>query len=338
MVDATRWVSEHEVISLLGLDDAIAALRRGFEAEGTARAHALEKTMLGYDGHSTLHAIGAAFPDDHLVGTKTWTHTPGGADPALLLFDTRTGGLIAVIEAFALGQLRTAGTAALATDLLARSDAARMAVIGTGKQALAQVAAVAHVRSLTDVAAYSRDAGRRGEFAQRVTAELGVRCHATASAAEAIDGADIVTLVTRATEPVLTSGLLGAGVHVNAVGAIDLERREFEPGILARCARVVTDSLPQVRNLSSEFRAFYGDDLDAWRAVRPLGAVVADAEQEGRDPAAVTLFKGMGSGVEDVALGVAILSRLHERGPAISIQRHGRARVDLVGPSSVSHR
>jgi gentisate 1,2-dioxygenase len=79
------------------------------------------------------------------VATKTWAHTPGGADPCLLLFDEDTGELRAVIEAFVLGQLRTAGTVALATDLLARPDARRLAVIGPGKQALAQAAAVLQI-------------------------------------------------------------------------------------------------------------------------------------------------------------------------------------------------
>ncbi len=336
MADATRWVSEQEVVSLLGLGAAVSALRRGFAAEGAGTAKALEKTLLSFDGHSTLHALGAAFSEDHVVGTKSWAHTPGGADPALLLFDTRTGNLRAVVEAFALGQLRTAGTAALATDLLARADATRMALIGTGKQALAQVAAVAHVRPITEVLVHSRDATRRSEFALRITDELGIACRPVATTGEAVDGADIVTLVTRATEPVLTSGMIEAGVHVNAVGAIDLARREFEPEILARCASVVTDSLPQARNFSSELRAFYGSDEAAWDAVRPLGAVVLAENFRARDSSAVTLFKGMGSGVEDVALGVAILAGLGEQGSAISVHRGGRARIDLVGTSSIN--
>ncbi|MGH9094398.1 MAG: ornithine cyclodeaminase family protein, partial [Acidimicrobiales bacterium] len=271
------------------------------------------------------------------VGTKTWTHTPGGADPALLLFDSQTGALRAVIEAFALGQLRTAGTAALATDLLAPADASRLAVIGTGKQSMAQVAAVAHVRPIDEVRAFSRDPARCAQFAERVVDELGIACRATGSTEEAVDGAHVVTLVTRATEPVLTERMLAPGVHINAVGAIDLKRREFEPAILDRCASVVTDSRPQVRNLSSEFREFYGSDPAAWDAVRTIGEVIL-AERTPRGAADITLFKGMGSGVEDVALGAAILARLDPEEATVSIPRHGRARIDLVGTSRVHQR
>lgn len=341
MVGETRWITEQDVVAALDLAGAIAALRDGFGAEGSGSAVAMEKTMLGFDapggGHGTLHALGASFPGDGLVGTKTWAHTPGGADPALLLFDAASGGLRAVIEAFALGQLRTAGTAALATDLLARPDATRLGVIGTGKQALAQVAAVVHVRPIDAIRVFSRDADRRRAFAARVTDELGVGCVAADSAAGAVEDADVVTLVTRATAPVYTAPMVEPGVHVNAVGAIDLQRQEFEPSLLGDCAAVVTDSLPQAQNLSSEFRRHYGSDPAGWTAVRTLGDVVANGPGD-RDPRAVTLFKGMGSGLEDLALGVAILERVASEEPHANIHRRGRASIQLTRRAPASHR
>lgn len=341
MAGETRWITEHDVVGALDLSGAVEALREGFAAEGSGAAVAMEKTMLAFDaaggGHGTLHALGAASASDGLVGAKTWAHTPGGADPVLLLFDAATGALRAVVEAFALGQLRTAGTAALATDLLARASAARLGVIGTGKQALAQVAAVAHVRPIESVRVFSRDADRRRAFAVRVSEELGVDCAAADSAAGAVDGADVVTLVTRASSPVLTAAMMGPGVHINAVGAIDLQRQEFEPSILGGCAAVVTDSLAQVRNLSSEFRDHYGTAPADWAAVRSLGEVVAAGGGD-RDPEAVTLFKGMGSGLEDLALGVAILRRLATQQPQTTIQRGGRASISLARRAPASHR
>jgi len=313
--DTTYWISEHDVVSVLDLADAVGAIRSGFTQEGTGVGAELEKTMLGYGDHATLHALGAALTGVQLAGVKTWTHTPGGADPVLCMFDTVTGHLVACIEAFALGQLRTAGTAALATDLLAAPNASVLAVIGTGKQALPQVAAVAQVRGLTEVRAYSRSEERREAFATKVGDAIGVPCRATSSAREAADGADVVTLVTRATKPVLLGDMVAPGMHVNAIGAIDLERREFEPEILSHCAAVVTDSLAQAKRLSSELREHFGvasddeDDTSPWRHVQSLGAVVA-RRARARGPGDVTLFKGMGSGIEDVALGVAVLERL----------------------------
>lgn len=321
MPDPTLWISEVDVVSVLDLPGAIAVLAAGFAAESAGQAVPLEKTMASFAGHGTLHALGAAA--GNLAGAKVWAHTPGGADPVLLLFDASTGRIVAAIEAFALGQLRTAGTAGLATDRLARPDARCLAIIGTGKQALPQVAAVAAVRPIRQVRAFSPDAERREAFAWRVSEQLGLPCTAAASAAEAADGADIVTLVTRATEPVLTTAMVRPGMHVNAVGAIDLARREFEPTILER-ATVVTDSLSQARNLSAELRDFFGAEAGRWQRLRALGDVVRDGSGR-RVPDEVTLFKGMGSGVADLAIGRAVLARVSEAGGGIPVERRGRA-------------
>src|SRR5579875_702222 len=123
MPDATLWICEADVVSVLDLPAAIAA-----ESDGCAVP--LDKTMASFAGHGTLHALGGAA--GNLAGVKAWAHTPGGADPVLLLFDASTGRIAAVTEAFALGQLRTAGTAGLATDRLARPDARCLGIIGTG--------------------------------------------------------------------------------------------------------------------------------------------------------------------------------------------------------------
>src|SRR5579875_1986745 len=121
MPDATLWICEADVVAVLDLPAAIAVLAAAFAAESDGCAVPLDKTMASFAGHGTLHALGGAA--GNLAGVKAWAHTPGGADPVLLLFDASTGRIAAVTEAFALGQLRTAGTAGLATDRLARPDA-----------------------------------------------------------------------------------------------------------------------------------------------------------------------------------------------------------------------
>src|SRR4051812_17105069 len=170
-----RWISEAEVAAVLNIDAAVAAVRSGLEAEARGEAVNMVKTHTAWDGHAgTLHAIGAVFSAAGVVGTKTWAHTAGGAAPLLVLFDAGDGGVLAIIEAFALGQLRTASVSGLATEVLAAPDASVLAIIGTGKQALPQVAAVAAVRPITEVRVHSPNAGHRAAFAERVGDELGL--------------------------------------------------------------------------------------------------------------------------------------------------------------------
>ena len=252
------WITEAEVVRLMDMKGAIAALDQALALEAAGKAENMVKTHAIWGGHHTLHAIGATFPDAGFVGTKTWAHANGAA-PLLILFDSHNGSLKAIIEAFALGQLRTGGISGLATKYLAAEGACDMALIGTGKQAMTQLAAVAAVRPLKRVRAFSRNAAGRTEFVARAGKALGLNVEEASSVSQAIDGASIVTLVTRAIAPILGASMVASGTHVNAVGAISPERMEFEPALLERCAAVVVDSVPQVKNLSREFVEYYGD-------------------------------------------------------------------------------
>lgn len=335
MSDAAIWITEADVVELIDLSDAATALERGLALEAAGQAKNMVKAHLSWAPHHDLHALGASLEGGGLVGTKTWCHTPGGATPLLVLFDATTGALRAVIEAFALGQMRTSAVSAVATDRLAVPGASRLGIVGTGKQALGQVAAVAAVRAIDHVAVFSRDPGRRVNFAALVQSELGLSASATGSVAELVDGAEILTLVTRATEPFLTRDMPAPGVHINAVGAIAPDRMEFEPSLLDRCAVVAVDSPPQAQSLSRELIEHYGPAGAAWSAVVPLSALVAAGGAGRPGDADLTLFKALGMGISDLVLGRACLERAEDAGCGRPIPQPARARPRLrVSPRS----
>jgi ornithine cyclodeaminase len=287
-----RWISEREVVEALTLPRAIDAIERALAREAVGAAKTMLKTHVGWgDGH-TLHAIGGV--DGDLVGTKTWAHTAGGANPLLILWDSETGERRAVIEAFALGQLRTAAMSGLATRLLASLDTTVAAVIGTGKQALPQASALRTVLpALREIRVFGRDPGRKQAMASRIEAEMGVAAVLCDTIAAAADGAGVITTATRATEPFLASSFVARGSHVNAIGAITPERAELLPDLIDR-AFIVADSVDQARNLASEVQG---------RNLRALSSLIGGS----RPAADITLFKAMGIGLADVALGRAII-------------------------------
>src|ERR671933_1156589 len=123
MEESPLWISESDVVSLMDVGEAIGALERGLLAEARGDAQNMVKTHATWGQGATLHAIGAVFPREGFCGTKTWAHTEGGATPLLVLFDSETGALKAIIEAFALGQMRTGAAAGVATEHLAAEDA-----------------------------------------------------------------------------------------------------------------------------------------------------------------------------------------------------------------------
>jgi ornithine cyclodeaminase len=302
------WLAERDVAELITLPEAIDVLADayGLQARGAAtsmrRAHVRE-------GEAILHAVGGVIAGQGLTGTKTWTYTPRGASPLLVMFSLETGALVGVIEAFVLGQMRTAATSGLGTRVMAREDAHTLALIGTGKQAFQQALAVAAVRAITHIRVFGRDPTRRAAMAEMLRDELNVQTQECSRVDEATEGADVVTTITRAAEPVLYGAQLGEGMHINAVGAIVPSRRELDETAVQRCSLVVVDSIEQARDDAGELRAAADANGLDWGSVRGLDSIVEEPIASLRSRSDVTLFKTLGIGVSDVALGGEILRR-----------------------------
>ena len=324
------WITEAEVVDLISLPDAIPALERGLAQESAGKANNMGKTHASWNqDKSTLHAIGAVMEGNGVVGTKTWAHTPGGACPLLILFSADTGTLLAVIEAFALGQMRTAGISGVATRWMAAEDASDMALIGTGKQSLAQVAGVYAVRPLKRLRVYSPNRENRDAFISKARKQFPFEIVGADSVAAAVDQATIITLVTRAREPFLAADMLAPGCHINAVGAITPERQEFRQDIFGRTGLVAVDTVDSVRRLSSEFMEYYGNEDVRWGSVQPLSALVA--RRAGRPAGTdLSLFKAMGMGLSDLSLGVEILGRARSSGAGRTVPTPVKVPARLV--------
>lgn len=306
------WITEQDVVATLSLPEAIEALEKGLALEAAGSARNMAKTHQIWGGHHTLHAIGAVVEGAHIVGTKTWAHTAGGATPLVTLWNSDTGKLEAIIEAFALGQMRTGGISGVATARMAAENADELGVIGTGKQALTQVAAVTAVRKIKRIRVFSPSPENRRAFIAKLEKLFpAIALVEATSVVDAVKNAPIVTVVTRAREPIITARMLAEGAHFNAVGAITPEREEFTQDVFARVDLIAVDMVDSVKALSAEFRKRFGDG--DWPSVRPLSDLVAakSTRPEGAD---LTLFKAMGMGLSDLALGIEILKRVRESG------------------------
>lgn len=318
------WITEADVVGLMDLGEAIGALESALRAEAKGDAQNMSKTLMQY-GKSNLHAIGARLGG--LVGTKTWAHTEGGTCPLLLLWDAKNGALVAVIEAFALGNMRTGGISGVAANWLADPAAKVMGLIGTGKQALSQVGTMLAVRPIERLQVFSPTAEKRAAFAAKVREEFGIEVVEAVSAEAACKGAQIVTLVSRATTPFLTAAMLDEGTHLNAVGAIAPDREEFTQDVFARVTAVAVDNLAGVRQLSREFMTQY--DKAGWDAVPTLATLIASGRRRtSKDD--ITVFKAMGMGISDLALGVELVKRAHARGVGRSIPQPKKAKPRLA--------
>lgn len=307
------WIAEDDAASLLDLPDAIEALAEAHRLYAEGEAANLVKTQV-QSGPANLHAVGGILAGQEIAGTKTWMHTPGGAQPLLVLISPRDGSVQAVIEAFALGQRRTGATSALATRVLSRPESASLTLVGTGKQAAAQAEAVCAVRPIAAITVHGRDAGRRAACAARIRERVEVYVREADTLEQACRGADVITLVTRAADPFVDFDLIPAGAHVNGVGAILPGRAELTVDAVAAFDRIAVDSEPQARSASGELNAAVEAGRLAWDDVHELGQVLTGAAAGRQGDEERTFFKAMGVGIADVALGAEVLRRAHAEG------------------------
>src|SRR5262249_30762102 len=150
-----------------------------------------------------FHHMAAADATGGFVASKQYTYVGGKLRFVVCLFSMHTGDLTALIEGDMLGRMRTGAATGVATNYLARRDAATAAVIGTGDQARTQLEAMAAVRGLRKVRVYGREPERRQAFAREMASRLGIEVEPAGSSAEAVRGAAIVTTATTSSQPVL---------------------------------------------------------------------------------------------------------------------------------------
>lgn len=313
MTEIPLWITEAEVVSLVNVPSAIDALERILPMEARDQARNMKKGVLMVAENDAMHVLGASVMGAGLCGFKTWVNIRGKSSTVVVLFSTENGECQAIIEATALGQTRTAAMTGVGTKRLAPAGTDEMAIIGTGKQALPQVAACAAVLPLRKLRIYSRAAENRERLAEAVRAQFDFEIVLAETLEDAVADVPVITLVTNSTQPFLTSDMVKPGVHINAMGAIVLARSEFTTDIFPRCNVVAVDSLETIRSISSEFRAFYGDDDAAWANVRPIAALIEEnvMRPQGAD---LTLFKAMGMGLSDMALAIDILAKARQQG------------------------
>ena len=303
------WITEQQVVSQLNLSQAMDTLERTLLSEAQGKAKNLSKTHLMIAKNDAMHALGASVSDAGLCGFKTWINVRGKSETIVSLFSTRDGSLKAIIEATALGQLRTAAMTGVGTKYLAHRSADDMVVIGTGKQALPQIAACHIARPLKRLRIFSRNPKNRAKLQNCIQDRFDFDVINSASLEEAIEGVGIITLITNSTEPFLTSKMIIASAHINAMGAIVPVRVEFTTDIFPRCTIVAVDNIQNVKNLSSEFSNYYGKENNSWSDVKTIGQIIAEGTIRSED-SDLTLFKATGMGLSDLSIAIEIYHRV----------------------------
>jgi ornithine cyclodeaminase/alanine dehydrogenase-like protein (mu-crystallin family) len=314
------------VTLILGHDDVLAALPPDACADAMAsvlaahaRGEALMplRSVIPFEGAAGFMATMPAWRggDEPLFALKSICIIPGnparGLDThqgTVTLFDGETGAPTAILDASALTSVRTAAVSAVATRVLARSDARVLAILGAGVQGRSHLAALPGVRDFEEVRVYSPSSERARALADG-------RATVAASAEDAVRGADVVVLATSSREPVISRDWLAPGAHVNAVTS-----RELDVATVAACA-LFCDSRESLRNEAGEYRlaieqgAIGGED----HVRAELGEVLAGLAPGRSDPQELTVFRSLGLAVEDLAAAERAVARARSQGLGVEV-------------------
>ena len=312
-----RLISAVEIAAVLNFPALVAAIADAFRAEITAplrHHHAIARA----DGEATLLLMPAWTSEaaKNFIGTKVVTVFPGNVargrasvTGTYLLMQGDSGEPLAAIDGRIFTLWRTAASSALAASFLAREDASRLLMIGAGALAPYLIRAHASVRPIRNIAIWNRTRERAESLAAEFSS-LGFEAHATGDLESAIRAADIVSCATLSPTPLVRGNWLQPGTHLDLVGGFKPTMREADDKTLRR-ARIYVDTRagamkeagdivdPLRRGVIRE-RDIRGDLFDLCR-----GSV------KGREsPDEITLFKSVGTAIEDLATAMLIWSGL----------------------------
>src|SRR3984893_7087452 len=302
----TLLLTEADVRSLLTMPIALEIVEESLRQQGKGELILHPRRRIKLPDNTLLHYMAAADPIRGYSGMKIYTVARGVARFVVPLFRSTTGEMAALIEADALGQLRTGAASGVATKYLANANARNACIIGTGYQARTQLEAVAAVRRLELVRAFGRDPERRAKFCREMSQRIGATVEPMNSGEEAVQGADIIITATSASKVVLEGEWLAPGMHINAMGANWPQKRELDAAAVGRARKIVVDSIEQSKMEAGDLIQAFGEDQSRWNAVQELSQIVAGKEPGRSNADQITLFKSNGIATWDLAAAVRV--------------------------------
>ncbi|MBS0341084.1 MAG: ornithine cyclodeaminase family protein [Proteobacteria bacterium] len=296
----------------LGFERLVPALKEAFAGRVSVPARHVHQVQVGQDAGTVL--IMPAWSEAGFMGIKTVNIWPGNGARGLpglhanyLLYDARTGVPLALMDGDEITSRRTAAAAALGASFLARGDARRLLVLGTGRVARLLPAAMRQVRpGIDEVMVWNHRPESAQRMAQTWQAEEGLNASAVADLEQAVRRADIVSCATLSTEPLVHGEWLAEGSHLDLIGSFTPQMREAAPDCFGPGARTFVDTEEALKKS--------GDLLDAMAcgqlrqdAVQATLFQLCRGERSGRTGAGErTVFKAVGNALEDLAAATLV--------------------------------
>lgn len=249
-------------------------------------------------------------------------HNPKKGLPAsigqVLLIDADTGIVTGLMDGTYVTALRTAAASGAAFDLFGIKDAKVGALIGTGSQAMCQLEALLTARQLDEVRVAARDFEKTKAFVETAKKELGhfgTEIIAYEDTNKAVDGADLLTLVTTSEKPVFDADYLKKGCTISAVGAYTYDMQELDPKVFSKCSKIYFDSVDAVLSESGDIlRPLDEGILSKEQFTGDIGEFLLGQIPGRESDDEIIVFENVGMGALDLTAAAEIMEKAKAAG------------------------
>ncbi len=301
-----------ELRRLLDYPSLINQLEKAFKAETFTPARHHHDFNQGRSNPSTLLLM-PAWIDDAYLGVKLVTISPENTELNLptiqgnyLLFDAKTGSVLAQINMPVLTNLRTAATSALASRYLSKVDAETLLIVGTGSLAPDMIRAHSKIRSFRRVMVWGRNVDKAMNLREKLSAEINLQVKEDLE--WCVKQADVISCITMSSQPLIEGTWLSAGVHLDLVGAYRPDMREVDDVAIQR-AKVFYDT-PQGMWESGDLAIPLNRGVIEMEDLRGSLKQLCRGEVEGRrNNREITVFKSVGHASEDLWAAILAFER-----------------------------
>ena len=304
-------LKHEDVLQSVSMDDAIVAMESGFKEEGEGGA-LLPQRINVKAGAGWFRVGPVVLQNSGWVGFKAMNLAPGhGLRYQVHLYKIETGELLSIMDAQFLTTLRTGATSAVATRRLKKTKPCVVALLGSGAEAYAQLDAMRAAGFVKSARVFSPTEANRQRLAKSFRRLHGMDIVDVPSAEAAVDGAEIVLAAVKSSNTVLLGRWLKPGMHINSVGTARRDQREIDIETFTRSDVIVVDTKEGVFNEAGD--AFAARNSIQADNVSELSSVVVGAAGGRTRDDQITLFKSVGTGIQDIALAAVIYRQAKER-------------------------
>jgi alanine dehydrogenase len=292
--------SEDQVRQAINIDDLVRVIREAF-ARGFATVRMPARTMLKMDD-AILLVMACYDTALHAAGVKLVSVSVSAkarVQAVYELLDPQTGIALACMEANYLTDVRTAATSAVATDLLARKDVETLGIFGSGRLAVAHLAALPRVRNFERFLVCGSGRSDLLTFCASMKKEFNLKVE-TVSAEKLARESDVLCTCTPSPAPLFDGNWLRPGTHLNLVGAFQPETREVDDITIKRSYVVVDAYDGALQEAGDLLIPIKNGTIDCSHIVADLHEIASGKKPARTSADSITLFKSVGCALEDL--------------------------------------